>query len=290
MSIIEIKDIDIMILSYVDSLDILSTYFKDIFDDQNFWKLRLENKLGFTSNNNIDYKLVVKILENEESIEENYYVSDKDISDQLITLYNDIHPVFLLTEIHIVLEQLLDYASKPYEEFIDIIIKESNGLDKVMDYTTRIVNSKNENLSKRGLYKTIDNIVIKPDKLTFDLTREYFDQIISKPKTLLISTFIDRRSEDESEDSAENYPNNEDWREDIIQLNNIENLTNGQLLHKLAQSLHQRIFTSGTYDYSLSFDGLIYNGGKYYIMHYFHQLMIDALLTPDEKKIAKYNY
>lgn len=63
-----IKEIDMMILSYVDILD--ESYFKEILDDRFFWKLRLKNKLGFESNN-IDYKSITKYLDNDETLEVN---------------------------------------------------------------------------------------------------------------------------------------------------------------------------------------------------------------------------
>jgi len=85
-----IKDIDIIILSYLD-LNILKdielkSYFIDIFNDNYFWKLKLKNVLGITSiDDNINYQEIYQFLDNDKSLKENYYRAKKDIVDQLIS-------------------------------------------------------------------------------------------------------------------------------------------------------------------------------------------------------------
>lgn len=73
-------DVDKLILLNLDSTAInnviVNKYIVNILSDNNFWRTRLEQKLGLTSDNpNLDYKFITKYLDNKKSPEYNFQVA-----------------------------------------------------------------------------------------------------------------------------------------------------------------------------------------------------------------------
>lgn len=201
------------------------------------------------------------------------------MSDQLIKLYIDTHPAFLLTEVHVTLVDLSDHANKPYDQFIDTIINISNNSDELNNLLNILADKEDiEYLTERGLYKIVDEFAVEPDKLTFDLKKEYFDEKLKFHELSFVTTICRKDSEDSelsSTSSSGEYEENQYEREKIVYIKNFN--TNGELLYSLAQSLPKRISNIGMDDNEISFDGLCYYQGKYIIMEYMYQLTVEAI-------------
>lgn len=241
MSLTGIKELDMTILSYVDTciLNVLESHIKDILDDQNFWKLRLKNKLELTSNTNIDYRSVTEFLDNDKVFINHYMESDINMLNKIINLRIDDYPLFLLNKVNVGLSFLQLIANKTYEKFIDKIVEETNFELKVAGFC--------------DIMKLKDK-----DKFSYSLTKDYFDMIVYNKDHILIDINLN-----------ENYqPKNllmARQNHKILKLNEV--FTNGELLYKFAQTLPNKLIidTCGT---SLSFDGLYYNNGIYYMSDY----------------------
>lgn len=130
-------DIDKLLLQTIDSKElnnlVINNYMIKILDDQNFWKERLQKRLGLKSNiKNIDYKLITKFLDNGKSFEENYQEALKKYQDQVvdILLENEVvlevKPFGLLDDLHFNMSDLQEIKNLPYDEFIKNILDKTN--------------------------------------------------------------------------------------------------------------------------------------------------------------------
>lgn len=284
---LEIKDVIFEICGYLDTRSLsnmnINKCFVKLLDDQEFWKFRLKSRLHLIStDSNIDYKLITKFIDNNKSLDESYYVADKKISDQLIklTILNS-YPLYLLTEVHVNLRDLKTHSDKPYQEFIEQIILISNtGCYDIIDELMSRVQI--TSLSDRGLYKVVNNVISKPDKITYNLLPSYFDQIPYRGEKLQINIPVVSKS-DLLEDSfsISEGESGEDITSEfqLIKIFNNESrsLTNGQILYQLAKSVSTRLANIGGYDNEITFDGLYYCNGEYFVMDYIYQLIAEAI-------------
>lgn len=269
MSLTNIKDVDMQILSYLDNTTLenleRSGYFKEIFEDQIFWKKILNTRFNFDlQSKNVNYKAIGKFLDNNKSLEENYYIGDKNITDDLIKLTINDNPIFLLTKIHVTLALISRNYGRQYDDFINMIIQSNNGYSPIKCHIEHLNNGgrRSKKLLNGELFKIIDNKVIMPDRFDFDLTHKYFDEVHQKPDNLYMQFKL-------------SSPYYEGMKQ--IEISGVSNLSNGKLLYKIAQSLPKDLVIYDSNAYNLTFDGLYYNDGKYFILDYVHQLINDCI-------------
>ena len=130
----------------LNNMDI-NRYSKLYLEDQKFWKSRLNDIFGLTTNeDDFDYKFAVKFLDNGKTLDENYHEAmDKGLK-QIIKLLLDnnmvepIEPESFLDKIHTTLPGLGEIKNLSYNDFIQKIIDETN---KIAGYNDD-ENSENE--------------------------------------------------------------------------------------------------------------------------------------------------
>jgi len=87
------NDIDSIILCMVNkpilrNLSKVNKYLNNIINDKNFWRMRMEKRLGLkTKNNDINFKLLTNILDNNDCMEKIYLKhKNKNYGDELMNL------------------------------------------------------------------------------------------------------------------------------------------------------------------------------------------------------------
>lgn len=130
-----------IILSNMDNKTInrmnINKYSTLALEDQNFWKNRLNEIFGLTSNDsNFDYKFAVKFLDNGKSFEENYHEAMGKGLKPIIKLLLENHvvkviePLRFLNKIDTTLPGLGQNKNLPYRDFIEEIIRETNEIEE----------------------------------------------------------------------------------------------------------------------------------------------------------------
>lgn len=229
-----IYDVDALILSYVEDLNNIpkNEYFDNILNDQNFWKIRLHHE--YTHINTIDYKSVVQLLdENFYSLDDVYFLSTPEISEQLCNIFKYNNPIYLLTPINIQIDYLMNYKGQSYINFTNTIIECYDAGGFLM------------------------NDVIS-DKLTYNRNninrlKNYFNEIIYIKDTISIRV-------------------NTHLGYQIIELYHKGGFTNGELLYEFAKGLPLGVILNTKRTY-IFFDGLYYDNGIYNLLTYTNQLI-----------------
>lgn len=249
MSLTTIKELDMIILSYLDlkSLDNINSYFADIINDQNFWKLRLKNILGLKSVESIDYKSITQFLDNGQKIIENYYnlitrsLIFDSIIDSLISINNNF--LFLLIDVVIPVGYLRKLSNKPYEEFINIIV-DSIWANESKDHY--IVTKKHRTVT--------NNRIIKRNKIT----SKYFDKICAYD--------INNITIDINKNKYYQHNNHLMLSEyGTIKIDNVNGFSNGKILYEFAKLLPEKMVIETENGMLILFDGLYYDNGMYYM-------------------------
>lgn len=244
-------DIDTIILSYVDDLNILpkNKYIDDILNNQNFWKLRLYNIHVYNNKYIIDYKSVVQFLDStDDKLDQKYYLADKDICEQMMNLEINNNPLYLLTHINITLKTFKSLSILSYDNFLYNIV----------------------NLTKQNLTRLLDANNVRSEKsnnhlyLLSDL-HNYLNEIIYKNDDISVGFLVNPAISNHTEYFY------------IIKLNNEDGFTNGRLLYELAKNLPDHLVIYDTMS-KLIFDGLYYDDGIYYMLNYTNNLFSDGTL------------
>lgn len=239
-----IYDVDILILSYVEDLDVFpkNRYVDNILNNKNFWKLRLYNIHEYTHINTIDYKLVVEFLDStDKQLDRKYFLSSIDISEQLLNLKMYNNPLYLLTYLNIKLSNLKSIAKKSYDNFISEIILMNNKFSDLDDNINMKKIIYNLHRSEESLHNYFNSIVCKNDAISICVPISY-DRIKILPY--------------------------------IISLHDKEGFTNGKLLYALAKALPKTLTTYSN-SVKLVFDGLYYDNGIYYMLNYSNKLLYE---------------
>lgn len=135
------KEIYDVILSNLISKDLgrmeINKYSKFVLEDQKYWKNRLLEKLGLTTNDpDFDYKFAVKFLENGKSLEDNYHEAMEKGLKPVIKLLLDnevvkpVKPFKLLDNLSTNLPELAEFKNLPYDDFLNKIIDINNEIFK----------------------------------------------------------------------------------------------------------------------------------------------------------------
>lgn len=101
-----------------------------------------------------------------------------------------------------------------YNDFINKIVDDSNSSIKTLDSRINKFEYFNnvETLKNRGLFTIVDGSVIRPDKLTFDLKANYFNQMITKSINIEIRVLKEFDEDDTtiSDSLSDEYDENND--------------------------------------------------------------------------------
>jgi hypothetical protein len=119
----------------------INKYSKLSLEDQKFWKNRLNDLFNLkTKDKRFDYKFAVQFLDNGKSFEENYHEAMNKGLKSIIKLLlenkvvNSIEPFDLLQNISTTLPDLGENKHLPYDDFIKIIIDQTNEIYQDEDY------------------------------------------------------------------------------------------------------------------------------------------------------------
>jgi hypothetical protein len=129
-------DTDKIILQILDNESLnnlyLNNYTKEILNDQNFWRERLQRRLGLKSNKNLDFNFIGKILDNGKSFEENYQYALKNKLNDVIDLLLENNAVLvnkpknLLDKVRFIFDDLGKIKNYPYDKFIQYILDKTD--------------------------------------------------------------------------------------------------------------------------------------------------------------------
>lgn len=160
------EDIDMLVLESLDSVQLnnldVNSYTRKILSNPEFWKRRVEKRLGLTSTRpNIDYEYISKSLDNGKSFEENYERLYNDVRSknnrvqidkkyEVLQILDDnkvIKPNDLLGSIFLTLFEIFNYKDLPYNEFINNVIRllnqnlDDDEIDEANEYAFRELNT-----------------------------------------------------------------------------------------------------------------------------------------------------
>jgi hypothetical protein len=176
-------DIDKMILSVANketliSLSTVSKYLNNVINDNSFWRLRMETRLGLTTkNNDVDFKLVTNLLDN-----------DKRLSTNMALIFRD-------------------YELETYQQIYDIL-----GENKIYRYCTRFIKNKKLKQQADNIYQ---NIFRPPHKVQYDFIEclKFINEtiiLINRPPNKETYSFLKRMTDIMTTEIVVNFENKEE--------------------------------------------------------------------------------
>jgi len=275
-----IYDLDKILLQTIDPEELsnlpVNDYIRKILDNQNFWKERLRVRLGLTTNTDVDYKHITKLLDNGKSFEENYQFALKNESYDIIyiLLENDVvmsdKPSPLLQDIHIEISVLGEIKNYSYNDFIKYLV----------DHTNEIIEDMEDDFLDISYF---DEKVYTGDAIIIELPNVFFDTYEDdRDKEMITYVFKNKNGFTNGEilyELAQKIPN-----EDEIKLHNIEMVRKhaDQILENLKEQfryLENRLKINRNNDFVKDYDHM----KKYY------NILIISQLLKDPVKFLEYN-
>jgi hypothetical protein len=211
-----IYDLDKILLQTIDSEELnnlaLNDYTRKILNDQNFWKERLQKRLGLTTNKNIDYKFITKFLDNGKSFEENYQSALKkkffDIVDILVE--NNVvmvdKPLTLLENISITIDDLGEIKYYSYDDFIRYIFDKTNDI---------LIESDEDPID----ISYFDEKIYTGDAIIIEIVNPFYDPFDEKPEEFKTFVFRSKNGFTNGEilyELAQKIPNDDEIKENNI--------------------------------------------------------------------------
>ena len=270
-----IYDLDKILLLTIDPKELsnlsVNDYTKKIINDQNFWKERLRVRLGLTTNTNVDYKHITKMLDNGKSFEENYQSALENESYDIIDilLENDVvmvnKPNNLLNDFTFDINELGNIKNYTYDDFIKYLIDNINKLGNELD----------KSYFDKKVY-TGDAIIIELQNIFFDAYED------DRDKEMITYVFKNKNGFTNGEilyELAQKIPNEEE-----IKMHNIEMIRkhSDEILENIKDQfryLEKRIQYDRNYDFVKDYD---------HLKKYYNVLIISQLLK-DPIKFLEYN-
>jgi len=219
-----IYDIDKILLQTIDPEELnnltVNDYTRKILNNQDFWKERLRARLGLTTNRNIDYRYIIKFLDNGKSFEENYQYALKNAAYDIIDilLENDVVMVnkhnYLLNDIHLEIEDLGEFKKYSYNKFINLILDKTNEIieDEESDFL-------DPSYFDKKVY-TGDAIIIELPNVFFDYREgDRFDE--DRPEEMITYIFRNKNGFTNGEilyELAQKIPNDEEIKQHNIEI------------------------------------------------------------------------
>lgn len=212
-----IYDLDKILLQTIDNEELnnltVNDYTKKILNNQNFWKERLQKRLGLKTNKKLDFKFITKYLDNGKSFEENYQsaVSNNFFDIVNILIENNVvilnKPNPLLENIHITIDELGEIKNYSYEDFIKYIFNKTNEI---------LIDSEEDPID----ISYFDEKVYTGDAIIIEMPNALYDPFDEKSQEMVTFVFRNKNGFTNGEilyELAQKIPN-----EDEIKQNNIE--------------------------------------------------------------------
>lgn len=272
-----IYDLDKILLQTIDNEELnnltVNDYTKKILNDQNFWKERLQKRLGLKTNKKLDFKFITKFLDNGKSFEENYQsaISNNFFDIVNILIENNVvmlnKPNHLSENIHITIDELGEIKNYSYEDFIKYIFNKTNEI---------LIDSEEDPID----ISYFDEEVYTGDAIIIEIPNALYDPFDEKSQEMVTYIFRNKNGFTNGEilyELAQKIPN-----EDEIKQNNIEFVRKhpDDILTDI-KSLFPYVEQQQNRGYNVSED-------LKYLKKYYNIIIISELLK-DPVKFLKYN-